>query len=145
MADDGESRETQVSGCRFLDLPKFTDERGSLSFAEPHEHVPIDLERVYYLYDVPPDKTRGDHAHERLKQVMIAVHGSAEVLIDDGRREEVHVLDDPSEGLYIGPMVWRSLRNFSSGGVVLNLASRPYEEDDYIHDYETFKREAGSE
>jgi dTDP-4-dehydrorhamnose 3,5-epimerase-like enzyme len=134
-----------LSDCRFLDLPQFTDDRGSLTFVEQNDHVPFNIKRIYYLYDVPADKSRGNHAHQELEQVMIAANGSFDVKLDDGYRRETIRLDNPSEGLYIPQMVWRTLENFTDGAVALNITARYYDEDDYIHEYEEFERLARSE
>lgn len=133
-----------LSESRIIDLPQFTDERGSLSFAEQHEHIPFDIKRFYYLYDVPGDKTRGDHGHRELRQVMIAVNGSFEVHLNDGYERTTMLLDDPSEGLYIPRLVWRSVEGFSEGAVALNITAQYYDEDDYIHDYDEFTELARS-
>lgn len=128
------------NGSRFVELPQHTDERGHLTYIEQREDVPIDIERVYYIYDVPGDCVRGEHAHEELEQVMIAVSGSFDVLLDDGADQTEVTLDSPDEGLYLAPMTWREMYGFSEDAVCLVLASEPYDEADYIHDYEAFQR-----
>ena len=128
-----------LTGCRVVALPRITDPRGNLTFIEGGAHVPFDIARVYYLYDVPGGKSRGGHAHRDLEQVVIAASGSLEVVVDDGRHNERFFLNRSYYGLYIPRLVWRELDDFSSGSVCLVLASRPYEEDDYFRDYEEFR------
>lgn len=123
---------------RRIDFPKVTDERGNLTYIEQNEHVPFDIKRVYYLYDVPGGESRGGHAHRELEQVIIAANGSFDLVLDDAEdRERVH-LNRSYYGIYMPPGVWRELENFSSGSVCLVFASRKYDEDDYIRDYGKF-------
>jgi hypothetical protein len=124
--------------CRLIELPRITDPRGNLTFVEGGRHVPFEIRRVYYLYDVPGGAERGGHCHKELEQVLIAMSGSFDVLLDDGRERARHHLNRSYYGLYIAPMVWRELDNFSSGSVCLALASAPYDEADYYRDYQTF-------
>ncbi len=125
--------------ARFIDLPVISDPRGNLCFAESGRHVPFSIERVYYLFDVPSGSVRAGHAHRALQQVLLAVSGSFDVSLNDGVREETVTLNRAHRGLIIGPMLWRELRNFSSGSVCLVLASLPYDEADYIRDFEDFQ------
>lgn len=127
-----------LEACRLIELPKVTDRRGNLTFLEGSRHIPFPIRRVYYLYDVPGGAARGGHAHRRLQQLVIAVSGSFELLLDNGREATTVRLDRAHTGLLIVPMVWRELLNFSSGAVCLVLASRPYEEDDYIRSHRDF-------
>jgi dTDP-4-dehydrorhamnose 3,5-epimerase-like enzyme len=131
-----------LDGCRLIELPRIADHRGNLSFVEGHRHVPFEIRRVYYLYDVPAGAARGGHAHRELEQVLIAVSGSFDVLLDDGRRSETVSLNRPFVGLYMSNMIWRELLNFSSGSVCLVLASEPFEEADYIREHAEFVRMA---
>lgn len=126
--------------CRIIQLPRITDPRGNLTFIESCRHIPFAIERVYYLYDVPGGAERGAHAHCRLQQFLIAMSGSFDVVLDDGFRRRRFHLNRSYYGLYICPMVWRYLDNFSTGAVCLVLASEPYEESDYIRDYAEFLR-----
>lgn len=136
---------TSKTGCRLVELPKVHDPRGNLTFIEGGQHVPFDIERVYYLYDVPGGAARGGHAHKQLEQLVIAASGSLEILVDDGVRQERHFLNRSYYGLYIPRMVWRELDDFSSGSVCLVLASKHYDEDDYYRDYDEFLRAATRE
>ncbi|MFC7082332.1 sugar 3,4-ketoisomerase [Halorussus caseinilyticus] len=123
---------------RRIDLPKIADERGNLTFIEQNGHVPFEIKRVYYLYDVPGGESRGGHAHRELEQFIIAANGSFDLVLDDGTdRERIH-LNRSYYGIYMPAGVWRELENFSSGSVCLVLASEHYDEDDYIRDYEAF-------
>lgn len=127
-----------ATGCRIVDLPRVADPRGNLTFVEGANHVPFDIARVYYLYDVPGGEARGGHAHQQLEQLVIAASGSLDVLVDDGTHRERFFLNRSYYGLYIPRLVWRELDDFSSGSVCLVLASRPYEEEDYYRDYDEF-------
>jgi hypothetical protein len=123
------------------EFPIIKDARGNLTYIEGGGHIPFDIKRVYYLYDVPGGAERGGHAHRGLHQVIIAMSGSFDVLLHDGVHESRVHLNRSYKGLYIGPMTWRELDNFSSGSVCLVLASEVFEEGDYIRDYATFVRE----
>lgn len=114
------------------------DRRGNLSFINQLEHVPFEIKRIYYLYDVPSDADRGAHAHKSLHQFMIALSGAFNLVLDDGDRRKEVQLNRPYSGLYICPGIWRSLYGFSSGAVCLVLASEIYDEKDYIRDYNSF-------
>ncbi|GHA78692.1 sugar 3,4-ketoisomerase [Cognatilysobacter bugurensis] len=126
------------SRWRLVDLPKISDPRGNLTFVEGGRHVPFDIARVYYLYDVPGGAERGGHAHKALRQLIIAMAGSFDVALDDGTRKERVHLNRSYYGLLVDTMVWRELDNFSSGSVCMVLASTVYEESDYYRDYEEF-------
>jgi hypothetical protein len=126
--------------CKVLDLPKVHNPRGNLTFVESEVHVPFAIERVYYLYDVPGGSERGGHAHRALHQFIVAMSGSFDVVLDDGQdRKRVH-LSRSYNGLYVCPMIWRELDNFSSGSVCMVFASAKYDEADYYRDYGTFMR-----
>jgi len=126
--------------CKIVNFPKITDLRGNLSFIEENRQIPFEIKRVYYLYDVPSGAIRGGHAHKSLEQIVIALSGSFDVVLDDGSERRKVFLNRPHYGLYIPPGVWRELENFSSNSVALSLVSQLYDETDYIRDYETFKR-----
>lgn len=127
-----------VSQCRLVDLPKIADPRGNLTFVEAGRHIPFEIRRVYYLYDVPGGAERGGHAHKALQQLIIAMSGSFDVVVDDGQSRQRFHLNRSYYGLYIPTMIWRELDNFSSGGVCLVLASTVYDPDDYYRDYADF-------
>ncbi len=126
--------------CRLIDLPKVTDPRGNLTFVEGGRHVDFDIQRVYYLYDVPGGSERGGHAHRGLRQLIVAMSGSFDVILDDGRDRKRFHLNRSYTGLYVCPMIWRELDNFSSGSVCMVLASNRYDEADYFRDYGEFMR-----
>lgn len=132
--------DVNIELCRMIDLPKIEDRRGNLTFIEGLTHVPFAIARVYYVYDVPGGSERGGHAHKELQQFIIAMSGSFDVLLDDGKdRKRVH-LNRSYNGLYVCPMIWRQLDNFSSGSVCMVLASTPYDEADYYREYADFMR-----
>ena len=126
-----------------IDLPVVSDPRGDLTFIEGQNHVPFDIARVYYLYNVPVDSERGGHAHKELQQVVFALSGSFRVKVDDGEKQENFWLRDPRQGLFISRMVWREMDRFSQGAVCMVLASHPYDEADYIRDHDMFRKLAG--
>jgi dTDP-4-dehydrorhamnose 3,5-epimerase-like enzyme len=126
--------------CKLIYFPKINDARGNLSFIEEKNQIPFLIKRVYYLYDVPSGATRGGHAHKELQQIVIALSGSFDVILDDGRNRQAYFLNRPHYGLYIPPGVWRELENFSSNSIALSLVSDVYDEADYIRDYEVFKK-----
>ena len=130
--------------CQIVSLPKITDPRGNLTFVEANRHVPFSFSRIYYLYDVPGGSERGGHAHKNLHQFMIAMSGSFDVLLDDGENKKKVSLNRSHYGLYICPMIWRELDNFSSGAVCMVIASEYYDEADYIRNYDQFLKEASS-
>lgn len=129
-----------VGACRLIGLPKVADARGNLTFVEGGEHVPFDIRRVYYLYDVPGGAERGGHSHKKLHQLLIALSGSFDVILDDGRQRVRQHLNRSYTGLYIPPMIWREIDNFSGGSVCLVLASERFDEADYYRDYDQFRR-----
>jgi dTDP-4-dehydrorhamnose 3,5-epimerase-like enzyme len=124
--------------CRIIDLPKFSDERGSLTFLESFQHVPFDIKRVFYLYDVPGGATRAGHALKTCHQLLIAISGSFEVVLDNGVSRCEYVLNRAYKGLLIPPVIWRELRGFSTGSVCLVLASELFNLDDYFNNYDEF-------
>lgn len=133
-----------IDDCRLLELPRITDPRGNLTFLEGGRHVPFEIRRVFYLYDVPTEESRGAHAHHALRQFLICLAGSFDVAVDDGRaRTRIH-LNRPWKGLYVPPMIWAAEVNFDPGSVCLVLASELYDEKDYIRDYDQYLRLVGA-
>ncbi len=135
----------RLKDCKIIQLPKITDRRGNITFIENNRHIPFEIKRVYYLYDVPGGESRGGHAHKQLHQFIIAASGSFDVVLDDGFERKRFHLNRSYYGLYLCPMVWRELDNFSTGAVCLVLASEFYDEEDYIRDYSEFKKLAKGE
>jgi dTDP-4-dehydrorhamnose 3,5-epimerase-like enzyme len=127
--------------CKIIELPKIQDPRGNLTFIEGGRHVPFELKRVYYLYDVPGGAERGGHAHKELHQLIIAMSGSFDVVLDDGNEKKRFNLNRSYNGLYVCPLMWREIDNFSSGSVCMVLASDYYDETDYHRDYQGFLRD----
>lgn len=127
-----------ISNCKIIELPKIHDPRGNLTFIEAERHAPFEIKRVYYLYDVPGGATRAGHAHKQLHQLIIAMSGSFDITLDDGNEKQKYHLNRSYFGLYICPMIWRDIDNFSSGSVCMALASEHYDEADYYREYETF-------
>lgn len=141
----GTQLQFSVDQCRIVELPKISDPRGNLTFIEGRRHVPFDFQRMYYLYDVPGGAERGGHAHKALHQLIIAMSGSFDVLLDDGRNKKQFHLNRSYYGLYVCPLIWRELNNFSSGSVCVVLASNAYDEADYYRDYGEFIQAIGSQ
>jgi len=127
-----------LKDCRIIELPKIQDHRGNLTFIEADRHVPFEIKRVYYLYDVPGGGSRAAHGHKALHQLMIAMSGSFDVTLDDGIEKKVFHLNRSYYGLYIPPMMWRDLDNFSSGAVCMVLASDYFDENDYFRNHDDF-------
>jgi dTDP-4-dehydrorhamnose 3,5-epimerase-like enzyme len=124
--------------CHIINLPKIADPRGNLTFIEGGRHIPFEIQRVYYLYDTPGGAERGGHAHKNLHQLIIAMSGSFDVILNDGREKKRFHLNRSYYGLYVCPMIWRELDNFSSGSVCMVLASNFYDESDYFRDFQEF-------
>jgi oxalate decarboxylase/phosphoglucose isomerase-like protein (cupin superfamily) len=127
-----------IDKCRLIELPKITDPRGNLTFIETNKHIPFQIKRVYYLYDVPGGAERGGHAHRKLQEFIIAMSGSFDVILEEGRGKHRFHLNRSYYGLYIPSMLWRELDNFSSGSVAMVLASEFYNESDYYRNYDDF-------
>ncbi|NOT14668.1 MAG: WxcM-like domain-containing protein [Methylotenera sp.] len=127
-----------IENCKIIDLPKISDPRGNLTFVEGSRHIPFDIQRVYYLYDVPGGAERGGHAHKALHQLIIAISGSFDIHLDDGDEKKTIHMNRSYYGLYVCPMMWREIDNFSSGAVCMVLASNYFDEDDYYRDYSKF-------
>ena len=127
--------------CKIIDLPTIKNPKGNLTFIEAGRHIPFDVRRVYYLYDIPGGEDRGGHAHRALHQLIIAMSGSFDIRLDDGRAKKTVHMNRSYYGLYICPMIWREIDNFSSGAVCMALASEFYDEADYYRDYDLFIRD----
>ena len=132
-----------LQDCEIIDLPKIADPRGNLTFIESSRHIPFSIKRVYYLYDVPGGAERGGHAHKALHQFLIAMSGSFNVFLDDGFNHKNIYLNRSYYGLYIPPMIWREIDDFSSGSICMVIASEYFDEDDYYRDYNQFKQIVG--
>lgn len=135
-----EISKSTVYNCSIIELDKHHHEKGNITVVENNKEVPFDVKRIYYLYDVPGGETRGGHAHKDLRQLIIAASGSFTVTLNDGNVKRTFLLNRPYQGLLVVPGIWRELDDFSSGSVCLVLASHNYSENDYIRDYDDFKR-----
>lgn len=135
-------RKFSVYDCSFIELPKIEVEerKGNLTFVYNNDTVPFKIKRVFYSYDIPGGESRGAHAHKECHQFLIAVSGSFEVVLDDGRNKRTVLLNRPFYGLHIPPGIWAAEQGFSSGSICLVLASREYESDDYIKDYDEYRK-----
>ena len=130
---------TTVKDCKIISLPIFSSERkGNLTTVYNNEHIPFEIKRIYYLYDVPSGSERGSHAHKMLEQLIVAASGSFEVVIDDGKNKKKFMLNRPNIGLYVPKMMWREIINFSGGGICLVLASLLFDENDYYRNHKEF-------
>lgn len=129
-----------VSDCSIVDIPKVLDNRGNLSFVEQCRHIPFEIRRTYWIYDVPGGEERGGHAYYRNDEFIIALSGSFDVVVSDGEVERVFSLNRSYFGLYVPHGLWRSMRNFSTNAVALEFGSVPYAESDYIYDFQQFKK-----
>ena len=127
-----------LSKCKIVELPKIADPRGNLTFIEAERNIPFAIKRVYYLYDVPGGATRAGHGHKTLQQLIIAMSGSFDVVLDDGTQRERYHLNRSYNGLYVCSMMWREIDNFSSGSVCMVLASDFFDEADYFRNYDDF-------
>jgi len=128
-----------VHDCAVFDLSKITNNAGNITVVENSENIPFDIERIYYLYDVPSGEARGGHAHYELEQFIVAASGSFDVILDDGQNRKRVALNRPNFALHIVPGLWREIDNFSSGSICMVLASHKYDEKDYIRNYSEFK------
>lgn len=128
-----------LSDVKLIEFNKISDCRGNLTFLESGQHVPFDIKRVYYLYDVPGGAVRGGHAHKELQQLIISLSGSFDVVLSDNNDDVKYTLNRPYQGLYVPKMLWRELENFSSGSVCMVLASEYFDENDYYRKFEDYK------
>jgi dTDP-4-dehydrorhamnose 3,5-epimerase-like enzyme len=127
-----------LSDCNLFEIETFFDSRGKLSFLQEDQGVSFPIKRIYYLYDTKATHVRGVHAHHKLEQVIVALYSKFEVKLDDGKNSKIVVLDKPNLGLYVSRMIWREVIPIENNGICMVLASRKYEEEDYIHDYKDF-------
>lgn len=127
-----------VNTCQFIDLPKFFDARGNLSFAQNNTHIPFEIKRTYWLYDVPGGESRGGHAYRETEEFVIALSGSFDVIVDDGKEKKTFRLNRSYYGLYVPKGMWREMDNFSTNSLALEFASTNYNPEDYIRDYNEF-------
>ncbi|HEY4196600.1 MAG TPA: FdtA/QdtA family cupin domain-containing protein [Mucilaginibacter sp.] len=129
-----------ISDCDIIQLSKIHNRAGNITPVENHIDIPFEIKRIYYLYDIPGGESRAAHGHKKLEQLIIAASGSFDISIDDGTNKKTIQLNRPYIGLYLQPGIWRDISNFSSGAICLVLASRLYEEEDYLRDYDEFKK-----
>ena len=129
-----------MSTIQIINLPKFLDDRGNLSFVEQEKHIPFKIVRSYWIYDVPGGEVRGGHAYKENQEFIVALSGSFDVVLDDGKDRKTFSLNRSYYGLYVPQGIWRQMQNFSTNALALILASTPYDTDDYIHDYTEFKK-----
>lgn len=127
-----------IQNCRIIELPKISDPRGNLSFIEGSRHIPFEIKRTFYMYDIAQDEERGGHAHNKLEQFIVAMSGKFDVVIDDGFQKKTFTLDNPHTGLYMPALTWCDLNNFSEGAVCMALVSDYYYEADYYRNYDEF-------
>lgn len=128
-----------IQNCRIIDLPKVLDKRGNLSIIEEFKNIPFKIVRTYWIYDVPGGEKRGGHAYRENEEFIVALSGSFDVILDDGKNKKTFSLNRSYYGLYIPKGLWREMNNFSTNSLALVLASCPYTADDYIYDYSKFK------
>lgn len=133
-----------IEECKLIELPKILDPRGNLTFIEGNRHIPFEIRRVFYLYDVPTGADRGAHAHKKLHQFLICLSGSFDVSLDDGVQKKVVHLNRPWKGLHIPPMIWAAEINFDPGSICLVFASDMYDESDYFRDYGVYLKAVAS-
>lgn len=129
-----------ISDIRIIDLPKISDPRGNLSFAEQENHIPFEIKRTYWIYDVPGGESRGGHAYRETDEFIIAISGSFDVVVDDGKDRKVFTLNRSYFGLYIPRGLWRTIENFSTNSLALEFASTSYDRSDYVEDYVEYKK-----
>ncbi len=127
-----------ISDCKIVDLPKFLDKRGNLSFVEQMNHIPFEIKRSYWIYDVPGGESRGGHAFRENQEFIVALSGSFDVILDDGKKKRKFSLNRSYYGLYVPKGIWREMDNFSTNSLALVLSSIPYSMDDYIREYDDF-------
>lgn len=129
-----------VEDVKIIELPKFLDARGNLSFAEQLNHIPFEIKRTYWIYDVPGGEERGGHAFKENQEFIVALSGAFDVVVDDGRQKKTFALNRSYYGLYVPAGLWRSMENFSTNSLALEFGSKHYDEDDYIREYDEFQK-----
>ena len=129
-----------IEDVRIIELPKFLDARGNLSFAEQNNHIPFEIKRTYWIYDVPGGEERGGHAFKENQEFIVALSGAFDVVVDDGQNKKTFTLNRSYYGLYIPKGLWRTMENFSTNSLALEFGSMHYDETDYIYDYEEYHR-----
>ncbi|MGC9152038.1 MAG: sugar 3,4-ketoisomerase [Microbacter sp.] len=129
-----------IQDAKIIDLPKILDKRGNLSVIEEYKNIPFKIERTYWIYDVPGGEIRGGHAYKENQEFIVALSGSFDVILDDGKERKTFSLNRSYYGLYVPKGLWRQMENFSTNSLALIVASTPYNAEDYIYDYEEFKR-----
>lgn len=127
-----------ISDVKFIELPKFADPRGNLSFVEQNNHIPFIIQRTYWIYDVPGGENRGGHAYRKTAEFIIAISGGFDVIVDDGNEKKIFTLNRSYYGLYIPKGLWRQMENFSTNSLALEFADTKYDRDDYIEDYNEY-------
>ena len=127
-----------ISDVKLINLPKIEDPRGNLSFIEEEQHIPFKIERTYWIYDVPGGQVRGGHAFETQQEFIVALSGSFDVLVDDGKEQKTYSLNRSYNGIYLPAGIWRQMKNFSTNSLAMVLSSTLFCEDDYIRDYKVF-------
>lgn len=130
-----------ISKCRLINIPEFQDQRGALSFIEGGITIPFEIKRIYYLYKVPNKEDRGNHAHKEMEQLIIPITGSFKIILNDGINKKEFLLNKPSKGLYLCPMIWRKLYDFSKDATCLVLSSTIFDEGDYYRSYNEFLKD----
>ena len=133
-----------VRNCRWIAVPGSADARGSVNFLESGKGLDFEPRRLFWIHHVAPGQWRGRHGHRKTELVLVAMHGGCRIHLDDGTVQQSVTLDDPTRALHVGTWVWHELTDFAAGTVIAVLASSPYEEAEYLRDYETFKREVGA-
>lgn len=128
-----------VDDVKIVELPKFLDARGNLSFVEQHNHIPFEIKRTYWIYDVPGGESRGGHSYKRNQEFIIALSGAFDIVVDDGVRKKVFSLNRSYYGLYVPAGLWRTMENFSTNSLALEFGSEHYSKEDYIRDYNQYK------
>jgi dTDP-4-dehydrorhamnose 3,5-epimerase-like enzyme len=129
-----------IQSVQMIALPKIVDKRGNLSFIEGENHIPFKIDRCHWIYDVPGGEKRGGHAYKKNREFIVALSGSFDVVVNDGKTEHIYHLNRSYHGLYLPAMVWRQMENFSTNSLALVLSSTYYDKSDYIYDYDEFKR-----